>query len=121
MCSLAASCALFFLLAIAFAFFVQALGGMGRFTIMVGCDPTTLRRTEGDAVRHLRDTFVNAVRHYRVGIRHLHSVFPVIFWMFDTTLCIAVTVILGLKFFLVDDFVYLIRKRQRPGRHAERP
>ncbi|MHC4939467.1 MAG: DUF599 domain-containing protein [Planctomycetota bacterium] len=112
---------LFFLLAIAFAFFVQALNGMGRFTVMVGCEPTTLRRTEGGAVQHLRDTFVNAVRHYRVGIRHLHSVFPMIFWMFDTTLCIATTVILGLKFFFVDDFVYLIRKRQRPGRNAERP
>lgn len=107
---------LFFMLAIAFSFFVQALGRMGRFTIMIGCDPATLNRTEGDAVRHLTETFVGAIRHYRVGIRHLHAVFPILFWIFSTDLCIAASVALGLKFFFYDDFAYLLRRRQRPAR-----
>ncbi|MHC4448697.1 MAG: DUF599 domain-containing protein [Planctomycetota bacterium] len=107
---------LFTLLAIAFSFFVQALTRMGRFTVMIGCDPATLDRTEGDAIRHLTGTFVSSVRLYRVGVRHLHSVFPVLFWMFSANLCIAATIILGLKFFLLDDFAYLIRKRHKPAR-----
>ncbi|MEM8886189.1 MAG: DUF599 family protein [Planctomycetota bacterium] len=108
--------ALFVLLAIAFSSFVQCLNGMGRFTVMIGCELRTLDRTEGDGIRYLVDTFLRAVRSYRVGIRHLHAVFPIFFWLFDPRYCIAACIVLWLKFFFTEDFVWLIRKRPRPVR-----
>jgi len=107
---------LFGALAVAFIAFVQALNMIGRFTILIGADPKIMERGEGDAVGYLTALFIDALRTYRVGIHFLSALIPVLFWLFDPYLCIAVTLALFAKFIFFDDFVYLTRKRRRPLR-----
>jgi len=101
-------------LAFAFTSFVHALISLGRFTIMIALDKKTLDRNEGDAVIFLTLLFRDAVRSYRIGMHFLSALLPVLFWLYDPYLCIAVTVLLGIKIVLWEDFTYLWRKRTRP-------
>ena len=100
--------------AVAFICFVQTLISIGRFTILIGCDRKTLDRNEGDAVIYLTSLFLTAIGSYRVGMNFLAALLPVLFWLFNPYICIGVTVLMGIKTVLWDDFPYLIRKRRRP-------
>jgi len=107
---------LFGALAIAFIAFVQCLTRIGRFTILIGADPLTIERGEGDPVRFLTDMVISIARTFRTGIHFLTALIGVLFWVFDAWLCIGFTIVLGIKFVLFDDFPYLIRRRSRPLR-----
>ena len=107
---------LFGALAIAFVHFVQCLTKIGRFNILIGADPKLIEKGEGDPVAYLTTMFIDAVRTYRTGIHFLTALVAVLFWMYDAWLCIGVTLVLAAKFIFFDDFLYLVRKRQRPLR-----
>ena len=82
-------------------------------TILIGADPATIERGQGDPVRYLTSMFIDAARTFRTGIHFLTALIAVLFWIFDARVCIAITLVLAIKFVLLDDFPYLLRKRRR--------
>ncbi len=96
---------------VAFAYCMTSLRHLGHFTLVVGADPEMIEEYEGSAVDYLSNLINRASNRHTLAVRCLYSATPLFLWLFDTRLFIAVTILWGLKFTVLQDF----QNRRKPA------
>lgn len=102
---------LILIFAAAFSFCMTALRHLGQFVLVIGADPVLVEKHFGSATHFFADLINRASHRYTLGVRSFYAAFPVLAWLFDSRLFVALTIFWGLKFLGFQDF--LPRKRKK--------
>jgi uncharacterized membrane protein len=104
-------CLIIVVFASAFSFCMTALRHLGHFVLIIGADPELVREYYGSASDYFADLINRASHRYTLGVRSFYASFPLLAWLFDSHLFVAMTVFWGFKFVGFQDF--------KPRRFAE--
>lgn len=91
-------------LVMAFSYFMTALRHLGNFVLLIGADPKLVEEQVGPPVQYFAGLINRASHRYTLGVRSFYAATPLLAWLFDSRLFIAVSVLWGLKFFVFQDF-----------------
>jgi uncharacterized membrane protein len=100
---------------VAFAYCMTSLRHLGHFTLVIGAQREVIEEYEGSAVDYLANLINQASNRHTLAVRCLFSATPVFLWLFDTRLFVALTLVWGFKFMILQDF----KGRPAPGAHPD--
>ncbi|REJ74922.1 MAG: DUF599 domain-containing protein [Acidobacteria bacterium] len=97
-------CLLIVVFAAAFSFCMTALRHLGHFVLIIGADPRLVSEYYGSAADYFADLINRASHRYTLGVRSFYATFPLLAWLFDSHLFVAMTLFWGFKFIGFQDF-----------------
>ena len=96
--------------ATAFSFFMTALRHLGHFVLIIGADPDLIDSFFGSPADYFAGLINKASHRYTLGVRSFYAAFPLLAWLFDSRLFVALTVFWAFKFIIFQDFAFAFRR-----------
>jgi uncharacterized membrane protein len=90
--------------AAAFSYCMTALRHLGHFVLIIGADPALIEEQVGPPAEYFASLINRASHRYTLGVRAFYAAFPLLVWLFDARLFVAITVFWGFKFMIFQDF-----------------
>jgi len=92
--------------AISFSLLVNSIRYLGQFTLTIGADPAVVESEYGASLTYYAHLLERASSRYTLGVRTLHSSFPLFLWLFDPWTFLIVTALFAVKYMGFQDFAH---------------